>query len=121
MLKAIEYAIVAKVDVADMEASVEWYASKLDLIPDPRYIGPTWRQCNLPNIQQAAIGLNYNPTGIGTGGAVTTFVVVDIEQACQELITRGVVVGPITPVGEGVLLAFFRDPDGNQLGLRQID
>lgn len=114
-----EYAVVAKVDVSDINQSVDWYTSKLGLIEDPQYTGPTWRQFSAPGIANVAVGINYNPTGVGTGGAVTTFVVSDIEQARQQLISNGVKVGPITPVGDGVALAFFDDPDGNQLGLRQ--
>jgi len=114
-----EYGFVAKVDVSDLDASANWYGSKLGLIPDPRYNMPTWRQFNLPGITLSAIGLNLNAAGVGSGGAVSTFVANDITAARASLIEQGISVGPITDVGSGVLLCFFKDPDGNSLGLRQ--
>lgn len=115
-----EYGIVAKVDVSDMDASVIWYKSKLDLVLDKGLTRiPTWRQLNAPGISRFAIGLNLNPKGVGTQGATTTIVVDHIKKARQLLIDKGVDVGPITSVGEGVKLAFFHDPDGNSLALRQ--
>lgn len=114
-----EYGFVAKVDVSDLDASANWYESKLGLIPDPRYDTATWRQFNLPGITLSAIGLNRNAAGVGSGGAVSTFVVNDITAARASLIEQGIPVGPITDVGSGVLLCFFKDPDGNSLGLRQ--
>jgi glyoxylase I family protein len=114
-----EYGFVAKVDVSDLDASAKWYESKLGLIPDPRYNTPTWRQFNLPGIPLTAIGLNLNPAGVGSGGAVSTFIVDNIEAARKNLIAQGVQVGSIVDVGHGVLLCFFKDPDGNSLGLRQ--
>ena len=114
-----EYGFSAKVDVSDLDASANWYTSKLGLIPDPRYNTPTWRQFNLPGIPLIAIGLNRNAAGVGSGGAGSTFVVNDVAAARESLIEQGVPVGPITDVGGGVLLCFFKDPDGNSLGLRQ--
>ena len=114
-----EYAFVAKVNVSNLAASLEWYESKLGLIPDPSFQTATWAQLNLPGIPQVAIGLSVAPQGIGTAGAVSTFVVDDITAASNGLIEQGVQVGPITNVGDGVLLCFFQDPDGNTLGLRQ--
>jgi glyoxylase I family protein len=114
-----DYGFVAKVDVSDLDTSAGWYESKLGLIPDSGYDTPTWRQFNLPGIPLTAIGLNLNPVGVGSGGAVSTFVVDDIAAARDGLIAQGVEVGPIIDVGHGVLLCFFKDPDGNALGLRQ--
>jgi len=113
------YGFVAKVDVSDLDVSTSWYEGKLGLILDERYNTPTWRQFNLPGVPLAAIGCNLNPAGVGSGGAVSTFVVLDIVTARTGLIAQGVAVGPIIDVGHGVLLCFFKDPDGNALGLRQ--
>ncbi|MEO2218166.1 VOC family protein [Chromobacterium vaccinii] len=114
-----EYAFVAKVDVSDIDKSAAWYGGKLGLVHDPRFDTPTWRQYNVPGLARAAIGLNLNPGGVGSGGAVSTFVVANIQLARKGLIEHGVEVGPVMDVGHGVLLAFFKDPDGNSLGLRQ--
>lgn len=113
------YGFVAKVDVSDLNASTDWYEGKLGLKLDERYSTPTWRQFSLPDIPATAIGCNLNPAGVGSGGAVSTFVVVDIAAARNSLIAQGVAVGAIIDVGHGVLLCFFKDPDGNALGLRQ--
>jgi lactoylglutathione lyase len=113
-----EYALVAKVNVSDIEKSTNWYVQNLGLELDGRYSTSTWSQLNL-GMPGVAIGLNLDPTHIGTGGAVTTFVVENIAQTRAKLISEGIDVGPIMNVGEGVQLAFFFDPDRNSLGLRQ--
>jgi catechol 2,3-dioxygenase-like lactoylglutathione lyase family enzyme len=47
-------------------------------------------------------------------------VVADIEAARAELVDRGVDVGSIDDVGQGVKYASFRDPDGNLLLLQEM-
>jgi predicted enzyme related to lactoylglutathione lyase len=110
---------VAKVNVSNLAASSEWYAKKLGLVHDPKFDTPNWQQLNLPGRKGVAIGLNLDAAKVGTGGATATFVVKDIEKEQKALIKKGVNVGVVMPVGEGVCLAFFADPDGNELGLRQ--
>jgi predicted enzyme related to lactoylglutathione lyase len=110
---------VTKINVKSLDASTKWYVEKVGLIPDPTFDTPSWRQLYLPKHKDIQIGLNLNPKGVGTGGATLTFVVQDIEKERQALIKKGVTVSKVTDVGHGVLLAFFKDPDGNQLGLRQ--
>lgn len=125
-----EYGVVSKVDVADVETSAQWYETKLGLVRDPRFDVPEWwAQLNIPNVPRTAIGLNRDPHGTtttGTGGSggtgrgqVTTFVVEDIEAAREALIRNGVDVAPISTVPHDVRLAFFKDHDGNDYGLRQ--
>jgi predicted enzyme related to lactoylglutathione lyase len=113
-----EYSFVSKVDVTNLEASVEWYKSKLGLIPEEKYDTPSWRQLSIPDIGNFAIGLNLT-NSVEPGSAVSTFVVNNIVAARQSLIEKGVEVGPITDVGHGVQLSVFKDVDGNLLGLRQ--
>lgn len=113
---------VAKVDVSDMNSAIQWYTNNLGLVLDPRFTTSNWAQLNLPNNSQSvAIGLNLNPSrsGSGTGGATATFVVSDIVAESNALISAGINVSPVTNVGDGVCLAFFKDPDSNSLGLRQ--
>lgn len=114
-----EFAFVAKVNVSNLSVSREWYKTKLGLKYDPRYDTPTWAQFSVPSIKRTAIGLNLDPSHTGSSGAVSTFVVEDIVAAREALIDVGVVVGPVIDVGHDVKLAFFKDPDGNSLGLRQ--
>ncbi|MBN3872789.1 MULTISPECIES: VOC family protein [unclassified Nostoc] len=113
-----EYSFVTKVDVTNLEASVEWYKSKLGLVPEDKYDTPSWRQFSFPDIPRFAIGLNLS-SSVETGSSVSTFVVNNIVAARQSLIEKGVEVGPITDVGHGVQLSVFKDIDGNLLGLRQ--
>ncbi|MEH2421800.1 MAG: VOC family protein [Nostoc sp.] len=113
-----EYSFVSKVDVTNLEASVEWYKDKLGLVPESKYDTPNWRQFSIPDIGRFAIGLNLS-NSVKTGSAVSTFVVDNIVAARQNLIEKGVEVGPITDVGHGVQLSVFKDIDGNLLGLRQ--
>ena len=115
-----EYAIVDKVDVSNLADSVSWYTDKLGMTVDTRFRVPgSWEQLNFPNIPRMALGLNNNASGVGTGGQVTTIVVTDIVATRDDLMAKGVEVGPIEEPGDGVQLAFFKDPDENQLGLRQ--
>jgi predicted enzyme related to lactoylglutathione lyase len=115
-----EFGLVSKIDVADIDASLRWYEEKLRLRHDPRFDVPGWwAQLNVPGLRRVAIGLNKDAGGTEGRGQVTTFVVPDIETAREGLIARGVEVGPITDVPHGVRLAFFKDLDGNDYGLRQ--
>lgn len=113
-----EYSFVIKVDVTNLEASVEWYKDKLGLVPQSKYDTPNWRQFSFPDIAGFAIGLNLS-NSVEIGNTVSTFVVNDIVSARQSLIEKGVEVEPITDVGHGVQLSIFKDIDGNLLGLRQ--
>ncbi|MCF7981075.1 MAG: VOC family protein [Pseudomonadales bacterium] len=114
-----EYGLVIKVDVSDLEKSTQWYTEKLHFQLDERYNADTWRQLNIPDVTNTAIGLHLNPEGAGMEGKKATFVVNDINAARNELVKNNVEVDEIITLGEWVKLAFFRDPDGNILGLRQ--
>jgi len=54
----------------------------------------------------------------GSGNARLALRVDDIEQALEELRARGVQASPAQHKGTGIL-AFFRDPDGNEICLWQ--
>jgi catechol 2,3-dioxygenase-like lactoylglutathione lyase family enzyme len=68
--------------------------------------------------------------GLGTGlgaydgepGSIRALhlVVPDIEQAREDMIGRGVEVGPVSDVGGGVRYASLVDPDGNTLVLQEM-
>ncbi len=113
-----EYALLAKINVSDLDASIKWYTEMLGLESDDKYYVPgVWAQLNT-NIGGVAIGLSQN-TPTGTGEAVITFSVKDIEQTKESLEKNGLSVSKVSSAGKGVSLAFFKDPDGNSLGLRQ--
>jgi hypothetical protein len=127
-LIAGQYAFVAKVAVSNMDNSVQWYTTMLDFVVDPRFgANQYWMQLNMPGLPSVAMGLSANPndppyTSSTHPGPdpVATFVVADLTEARLTLIERGVTsMGPIINPGQGVLLAFFQDPDKNWLGLRQ--
>lgn len=115
-----DYAVVAKVNVANMDTAVNWYKTKLGCELNSQVTqDPAWRQLYIPNLPTIVqIGLYQSPK-VGTGSAAFTFVVKDIKSARNDLEGRGVTVSSIIDVGQGVQLAFFNDPDGNKLGLRQ--
>ena len=51
---------------------------------------------------------------------VAAFEVADIETEVGDLRSRGVEVEGVITLGGGVRRAFFKDPDGNIIGMRQI-
>jgi catechol 2,3-dioxygenase-like lactoylglutathione lyase family enzyme len=55
-----------------------------------------------------------------TDRTVAAFEVEDIEREARELRGRGVEVQGITTLQSGVKRAFFNDPDGNVIGMRQL-
>jgi lactoylglutathione lyase len=112
-----EYGLIVKLDVSDLDKIRNWYTDKLGLRHDPRFDTSRWVQLFLPKLTAVAIGLNLDPAKAGQGNV--TFVVDDIERAHDGLIRQAVEVGPVQPVVHDVQLAFFKDPDGNSLTLRQ--
>ena len=51
---------------------------------------------------------------------VAAFEVEDIEREVKDLVDRGVAVDGTTTLPSGVVRAFFKDPDGNVIGMRQL-
>lgn len=114
-----EYAVIARVNVPWLEEAIKWYENTLDLKNDERfYVEDTWAQLYCPGLKGFAVGLSQGTPTPGAG-TVTTFVVNSIEDACEDLKEKGVVVGPITDAGKGVQLASFYDPFGNNMTLRE--
>ncbi|NEO78871.1 VOC family protein [Moorena sp. SIO4G3] len=109
---------VSKVNVTDLGRAIFFYQELLGMERDTSRDTPSWTQFFYPNVPGTQIGL-YEDKATGTGEAVLTLVVEDIEKARYFLMSRGIDVSPIQDVGGGVLLAFFTDFDGNTLGLRQ--
>jgi catechol 2,3-dioxygenase-like lactoylglutathione lyase family enzyme len=104
-----------------MDRSVAFYTGTLGLRLAFR-AGPYWATIDAGN--GLMLGLHpagsHTPTPGGKGGVTVGFQVDEaIEQVVDSLSDRGVVFhGPV--VAEGALrLAFFTDPDGNELYLAQ--
>lgn len=110
--------LLIKVSVADVNTASTWYQEKLGFVQIFPY-EDIWVRMSIPGYEHVSYGLSKDSNPTNSGGEVTTLVVPDIEAARTELIAKGVTVGPIENPGAGVKLAFFKDPDGNSLGLRQ--
>ncbi|WP_158517076.1 VOC family protein [Moorena producens] len=109
---------VSKVNVADLDQAIFFYQELLGMERDTSRDTDRWTQFFYPNVPGTQIGL-YEDLPTGTGEAVLTLVVENIEFARDVLISEGIDVSEITDVGAGVLLAFFTDFDGNTIGLRE--
>jgi catechol 2,3-dioxygenase-like lactoylglutathione lyase family enzyme len=59
-------------------------------------------------------------TGLPIDRTVAAFEVADIEAEVADLRNRGVEVEGVITLASGVRRAFFKDPDGNIIGMRQI-
>jgi catechol 2,3-dioxygenase-like lactoylglutathione lyase family enzyme len=101
--------------VSDMRRSRRFYEDKLALTIEAEVEGTVRDSC-----------------GSGTGIAlfegsvepmdrtVAAFEVVDLEGEVAALRERGIEVEGITVLPSGLKRAFFRDPDGNVLGMREL-
>jgi catechol 2,3-dioxygenase-like lactoylglutathione lyase family enzyme len=111
---------VATVFARDMDKSVTFYTETLGLKLQFR-AGDHWAQVDagsgfLIGIHPAEPGA---PTGVSGGVQIGLSVKAPIQQVVDELKSRGVVFeGDIhIDANGGVKLAFFKDPDGNELYL----
>jgi predicted enzyme related to lactoylglutathione lyase len=119
VLAPFEPQIIVKIEVPDVEQAADWYTKHLGFEVEPSFQTPNWVQLSSPPFPNIVFGLSSPPNNPGSGGECTTFVISDIEGAREALVARGVQVGPIENVGDGVQLAFFDDPYTNRWGLRQ--
>lgn len=110
--------LLLKVSVSDVKLASKWYSEKLGFT-EIFSVGDIWVRMMIPGYAAITYGLSKDDHPTNSGGQVTTFVVSDIVKSKKELEDKGVPVGPIENPGEGIQLAFFKDLDGNSLGLRQ--
>ncbi|NEO35008.1 MAG: VOC family protein [Moorea sp. SIOASIH] len=109
---------ISKVNVADLGRAIDFYHGILGMEWDHSEDTDRWTQFFYPRVPGTLIGV-YEGQPTGTGEAALTLVVEDIFVASDVLMSQGIEVSPIHDVGGGVLLAFFKDFDGNSLTLRQ--
>ena len=114
------------IPVTDVDRAKAFYTDQLGFVADVDVSpAPGVRVVQLtPPGSACSIGLG---TGLGAydgrePGSVKALhlVVEDIEKAREELVGRGVDVGPVEDVGGGVKYAGFSDPDGNTLTLQEM-
>jgi len=111
---------VTRFNVKDAYTSVGWYLDKLDMEFDYDSAAlPYYGQVFYPEYPDTQIGLSTS-TQVKSGKATATIVVSDIVRAKDYLERRGVQVGGFCNAGDDrTVLAFFCDPDGNNLAFRQ--
>ena len=110
--------MVIRVTVSDMDRALAFYVDRLGLGRTAE-IYPEWAKLTIPDMPKTFVGLKLVNPPEGSGGVVTTFVVVDIRQSITALRAREIDVEDPRHLAGGVLLAFFEDPDGNRLAVRQ--
>ncbi|MDJ0676321.1 MAG: VOC family protein [Calothrix sp. MO_167.B42] len=111
---------VTRFNVSNLEKSLNWYLDKLHMDLDYDNLAfPYYAQVYYPEYPGTQIGLSAsNP--VQSGQATATIVVDDIAGARDYILSNGVQVGELCNAGNGrTVLAFFCDPDGNNLALRQ--
>lgn len=113
---------VIRFNVSDGVAAAQWYEEKLDMIVNEESSAfPYYVQLFYPELPDLQIGLSQSQP-VQSGKATATIAVDDIMQAVDYLDYQGVAVDPVCNAGDNyTVLAFFCDPDGNNLALRQND
>ena len=110
--------VTVAINVSDFERAIDWYSEAFgfELI----YKLDDWKWCEL-RTPIAGVNVGLGQTEDDThGGMSATFVVADIEAAKAHIESLGVVFDDdIHEVAGMVKLAFFRDPDGNALGIAE--
>jgi len=114
------------VPVTDVDRAKAFYTDQVGFVLDVDVqpsAGMRFVQLTPPG-STCSIVLGIGLTGISDMAPGTQkglhLVVSDIDQARDELIGSGVVVGDVVDVGGGVKYAWFADLDGNSWGLQQM-
>lgn len=104
------------VTVADVDRAIAFYRDTLGLRPLFQFPGMGFFDCGGVRLMLS------RPEGAGPGNSVIYFKVADLDEAFRELAGRGLkfeqephIVARLPD--HNLWMAFFRDPDGNLLGL----
>lgn len=116
--------VVATIPVTDLERAKQFYGDVLALTP--LAATPAGARYRCGTVSEISI---FKRAPVATERTLAHFEVDDIVAAIQDLQAKGVEVlgyseGPLATTGHAAHLdpvrgAWFRDPDGNTLGLRQ--
>ena len=107
--------VVPTLAVADMERARRFYEEGLGLAVEADVVGTVRYSCG----GGTALAIFERPME-PVDRTVAAFEVEDIEREVNELRGRGVDVEDIITLPDGVKRAFFNDPDGNVIGMRQL-
>lgn len=101
--------------VSDIERARHFYEQKLGLTVEAEVEGTIRYRCG------AGTGLAlFERPMEAIDRTVAAFEVEDIEREVAELRGQGVEVEGIITLPSGIKRAFFKDPDGNVIGMRQL-
>jgi catechol 2,3-dioxygenase-like lactoylglutathione lyase family enzyme len=106
---------VATLAVSDMDRARRFYEEGLGLAVEADVVGTVRYSCG----SGTALAIFERPME-PVDRTVAAFEVEDIEGEVNELRGRGVEVEDIIVLPNGVKRAFFTDPDGNVIGMRQL-
>jgi catechol 2,3-dioxygenase-like lactoylglutathione lyase family enzyme len=106
--------VVPTLAVSDMDRARRFYEEGLGLAVEADVVGTVRYSCG----GDTALAIFERPME-SVDRTVAAFEVEDIEAEVNELRGRGVEVAEIT-LQSGVKRAFFKDPDGNVIGMRQL-
>ena len=107
--------VVPTLAVSDMDRARRFYEEGLGLAVEAAVVGTVRYSCG----GGTALAIFERPME-PVDRTVAAFEVEDIEQEVMELRERDVMVEGIITLPSGVRRAFFKDPDGNVIGMRQL-
>ena len=107
--------VVPTLAVSDIERARQFYEGKLGFEAEAVVEGTVRYRCG----GGTGLAIFERPME-AIDRTVAAFEVEDIEQEVMELRERDVMVDGIITLPSGVRRAFFRDPDGNVIGMRQL-
>ena len=107
--------VVPTLAVSDMERARHFYEEGLGLAVEADVVGTVRYSCG----GDTALAIFERPMK-PSDHTVAAFELADIEGEVEELRGRGVQVDDIITMPNGVKRAFFKDPDGNVIGMRQL-
>jgi catechol 2,3-dioxygenase-like lactoylglutathione lyase family enzyme len=107
--------VVPTLAVSDMDRARRFYEEGLGLAVEADVVGTVRYSCG----GDTALAIFERPME-AVDRTVAAFEAEDIEGEVNELRGRGVEVEDIITLPNGVKRAFFKDPDGNVIGMRQL-
>jgi catechol 2,3-dioxygenase-like lactoylglutathione lyase family enzyme len=109
------------VPVTDVDRAKAFYVERAGFTADHDHdVGDGLRFVQLtPPGSACSIAIGTGLTDVAPGSARVQLVVADIETARDELLGRGLEVGPVETFDWGSFV-FFDDPDGNRWAVQQV-